>query len=118
VNEPNAHKALNQLADAAAELATVCDREVPDFAATWHTIASNAQVLGREQALLPVQADVAQLISAIVLLFGYHSGSFAEAYVVRANFDEQLAENVKFDALKQRVSAAAGALKQAFLQAG
>jgi hypothetical protein len=113
MNEPNARQALNELAGATAELAAVCDREVPDFASTWHAIASNAQVLAREPALLASRDDVAALLTSIVSLFGYHPGSFSEAYVVRPNFDEQVAENSKFDLLKERVSAAAGALKRA-----
>jgi hypothetical protein len=116
VNELNARQALNELAGATAELAAVCDRDVPDFASTWHAIATNAQVLACEPALLASRDDIAALLASIVSLFGYHPGSFTEAYVVRANFDEQVAENSNFDALKERVSAAAGALKQALLQ--
>lgn len=116
MNEPNARKALSELASVTAELAAVCDREVPDFAATWHAIASNAQALAREPALLAARADVAALLSSIVSLFGYHPGGFTEAYIVRPNFDEQAAENARFDSLKERVSAAAGALKQALLE--
>jgi phage terminase small subunit len=112
VNERNARQALTELARATAELAAMCDREVPDFADTWHTIANNAQVLAREPALL-VSDDIAALLASIVSLFGSHPGSFSEAYIVRPSPDEQVAENEKFDSLKNRVSAAAGALKRA-----
>lgn len=91
----------------------MCEREVPDFAGTWHAIASNAQAFAREPALLASRADVAALLASIVSLFGYHPGGFMEPYIVRPNFDEQVAENAKFDSLKERVSAVAGALKQA-----
>lgn len=116
MNESKARAALQRLAEAAGELATVCDRDVTEFARTWHAIANNARVLERETALPQVRGDIESLLDSIASLFGYHPGAFTEAYIARSDFNEQVAENAKFDALKDRVSEAAGALRDALTE--
>jgi len=117
VKEPKVRDALHELAEACGELASVCEREVTDFAATWRTVATNARVVESQPEPLQANDEIASLLAAVASLFSHHPGGFAEAYVVRASFDEQLAENAKFDALKDRVAAAAGALRKAFAEA-
>ena len=114
MNEKRVREALHDLAEASSELAFVCERDVTDFAATWRTVAANARILERQPEPLQGQGDVTSLLAAVASLFSRNPGSFAEAYVVRAAFNEQLEENAKFEALKRRVSAAAGALREAF----
>ena len=117
MKEPKVRDALHELAEACGELASVCEREVTDFAATWRTVATNARVIECQPEPLQANDEIASLLAAVASLFSHHPGGFAEAYVVRASFDEQLAENAKFDALKDRVAAAAGALRKAFAEA-
>lgn len=113
MNEARAREALHDLAEASSELASVCERDAPDFAATWRTVAANASVVERQFEPLQVKSELASLLAVVASLFSHHPGAFTEAYIVRASLDEQLAENAKFEALKDRVAAAAGALRKA-----
>ena len=117
MNDAKVREALHELAEASSELASVCERDVTDFAATWRTIATNARVIECQPEPIQATGEIASLLAAVAALFSHHPGGFAEAYVARASFDEQLAENAKFDALKDRVAAAAGELRKAIADA-
>jgi hypothetical protein len=113
MNESKVRTELHKLVSTASELAAVCDREVPEFARQWHAVARNARALESEADLSLVRGDLESLVDTVERLFGYHPDAFTERYIVRANLDEQEAENAKFDALKDSVLAAARAVGEA-----
>ena len=102
----NIHDALREFAQAADDLAAMCDVEAPEYGRVWHTLVKNARALSETLA----REDLHDLIRGAQLMFGYHPGSFSEVYVQREDPDELVAENAKFDSLKARVSAALGKL--------
>lgn len=101
--------AFNTLAQAALELAQLCDRDIDEFSQDWHRIASNARALETMDHIDP--EDVKSVLSSIRWLFGYHPGSFMEQYVARADLEEQSRENERLDALKRRVGSAAAEVR-------
>ncbi len=115
MNEAKAKKALHDLAQASADLASMCDRDVTDFAAPWHAVGRNAHALEHE-SLHDHESDIGALLAAVASLFSHHPGGFMEAYVSRASYDEQVEANAKFDALKELVAAAAGDLRDALAE--
>jgi hypothetical protein len=78
----------------------MCDRDLPEYAPVWHGVASNAKALQLELT----RADVDDLVSCALSMFGYHPGSFSEAYIKRDEFTEQVSANEEFEQLKDRVS--------------
>ncbi|HTR54443.1 MAG TPA: hypothetical protein VMJ10_27310 [Kofleriaceae bacterium] len=97
------------MASAATELASLCDREAPEYGPVWHGIAKNAAAA--KDSLL--RDELQDLLQGGVSMFAYRPGSFSEVYVQRSDYDEQIAENNKFDALKDRVADALAALRSA-----
>lgn len=104
------HRALHNLAEAASEIAEICDHDIDEFAGVWHGVSSNTQILEKTDS--PDPEDVKELLASIRWLFAYHPGSFMEAYVARADLDEQSRENERLDALKKQVGHAAAELRE------
>ncbi len=102
--------AFRTLAAACRELAEICDRDIKEFALSWHRIADNASVLETADPL--DQEDVKSLLDAIRMSFRHYPGEFMEAYIVRSDPDEDLRENDRLDALKVRVSRAAAEVQE------
>lgn len=65
---------LRVLAQTALELAEICDRDIPSFAGTWHSIAKNAQVLEQGDSIEP--DDAHSLLEVISSLYELSSGGF------------------------------------------
>lgn len=107
--EPKLQNALHTLAKATRELSDVCDREVKTFSGSWNRIANNSHVLESSESVDP--DDIRSLLGSIRAMFSYHPGSFMEAYIARADFEEQSRENEHFDALKNRVGSAAAEVR-------
>ena len=103
--EPKLAEVFRSLSQAALEIAEVCDRDITEFAGVWHGIARNARVLQVSKSL--DLEDVKSFLGSIRWLFGYRPGSFVETYIPRDDFDEQVLENKRFNALKERVYNAA-----------
>lgn len=97
--------ALRALVEPASELAELCDRDISEFAGVWHGIVENIGVLERVEVVDPEAVE--EVLRSISWLFSYHPGSFMDAYVARANHDEQARANVHLDELKKRVGRAA-----------
>ena len=104
MNELRVKAALATLARAACDLGQACDREAIEFARVWHGISRNAEALRSDLSA----EDLKSLLRSVAMLFSDHPGAFTEDYIKRADPDEQLAENVRFNELKERVMAAAG----------
>jgi len=100
MNVQRVRRALNDLCHAAAQLASVCDRELPEYASVWHRIASNAGALQQENT----REDLDAFVNGALSMFAYHPGSFSEAYVKRSDLTEQTTANEHFEDLKAQVS--------------
>lgn len=110
MTDPVLRNAFQNLAQSALELAEVCDRDIKEFALSWHRIASNARVL--ESADSVDLDDARSLLDAIRMSFRHSPGEFMEAYIVRSDPDEDLRENDRLDALKKQVGRAAAEVQK------
>lgn len=100
MNEQRVRQALTDLSHAARQLASLCDRDLPEYASVWHRVASNAGALQQERT----REDLDAFVSGALSLFAYHPGSFSEAYIKRSDITEQATANEHFEELKDRVS--------------
>lgn len=108
--ESKLRDALRELAQATRELSDICDRDIKTFSGAWNRIASNSRVLEASDSVDP--EDARSLLGSIRGMFSYHPGSFMEAYIARADLDEEARENERFDALKKRVGHAAAEVRK------
>lgn len=110
MTDPEVRGAFRRLADAAGQLAQVCDRDIKEFAMSWHRIADNARFLEDTDSV--DLDDVRSLLDSVRMSFSYHPGEFMEQYIARADYEEQARENAHLDELKKRVGHAAAEVRK------
>jgi hypothetical protein len=102
--------ALSELADAAADLAEICQREhMEQFAPFWRSVVASAQTI---QAGPMNRTDIDALAQDVVSAFSHRPGGFMDMYVIRASPEQQALENDRFDRVRKRVLDAAVASRE------